>query len=240
MNPLRSLSILSAICATLLLPALSWADSFPRPTVEFSADITMAVDQEAGESPVTGKLYYGKTAERREIEMEGQNSIMITKRDKQASWVLMPEQKAYIVHRGNAGQDLARMMREGKVKLTKLRAEAVNGQPATKYQIDVTDKEGGFFDGFIWLTKENIPVRMDGLSRYQGMTNHLRIEHTNVKIGKQNAALFEIPSGYKLLETPPLPTIPQGAINTQGMTKEQREQVESILKEAQQQSGQGR
>jgi hypothetical protein len=232
MIPIRSFSILCTVCAILLLPGFVRADSYPKPTVEFSADFSMEASQGAGAKAggVTGKLYSSKAAERREMVMGGHKSITIMTRGKPVVLVLIPEQNMYMEQQAPPNKDAERMMKEGDVKLTKLGTETVNGQSATKYHIEVMDKGSKVFDGFLWLTKDNIPVRIDGTSTKQG--GHLRVDHTNIKIGTQDAKLFTVPAGYSKMQMPQMPNMPEG-----GMTKEQRQQMQDMMKQMQKQSG---
>jgi hypothetical protein len=212
----------------LLLPVPVLADSYPKPTVEYSADLSLSVSGGGGSvtpGPMTGKVYDGKTAERRELVMEGHRSVIIMKKGSPTVLVLMPEQQMYMEQTPPPDADPERAMKEGQVTIKKVGSEKVNGQNAVKYKLEAADKTGKVFDGHVWLTKENIPVRMDGTT---GKGGRLRMDYTNIKIGPQNPALFAVPAGYTKMGTPKMPEMSEG-----GMSPEQKKQMEEMIKKMQ-------
>lgn len=201
------------ICGILLCGSLAGAGELPRPAVDYQADVVMQITQGAGGEAmtVTGKLYASGDKERRETTVMGRTSVVITHRDKQMSWVLIPERSMYMEHRSD-GQDAdpyAAWAKAG-VTLTKLGKERINGVEATKYRADVAAQDGHTDTGLLWLTQENIPVRMEAEIAEEG-SDRLRIDYTNIKVGKQDAALFEIPAGYHKMEIPQLGRMPSAA-----------------------------
>ena len=121
--------------ALVLLPFLfvsrASAGEFPIPKVDYSADMVMTGESDSeGESLVVkGKVFSTKDKERREMDVSGQKSIMITRRDKQVVWILMLNEKMYIENpMDKMENDPVRMMKEGQIKLTKLGKEKVNGE----------------------------------------------------------------------------------------------------------------
>ena len=52
------------------------------------------------------------------------------------------------------------------------------------------------------MSKENIMVKMDAVSIEKGEKNRFKTELTNIKIGKQDPALFEIPPGFAKMDMP--------------------------------------
>src|SRR5262245_4164682 len=87
----------SALLPTLLsITALGYAHhataaALPTPSVEYSAD--RIVETDAG--TFEGKVYSAKDRERAETTMQGMQTVMILRRDKQLGWMLMPAQKMY-------------------------------------------------------------------------------------------------------------------------------------------------
>jgi hypothetical protein len=75
--------------------------------------------------------------------------------------------------------------------------ETINGFKTTKSKVVAVKKDGsGKFGGFFWTTKEGITVKMDMLSKESDKKVRMTNELTNLKIEKQDPALFEIPAGY--------------------------------------------
>ncbi len=87
---------------------------------------------------------------------------------------------------------------DGHLERDALGKEVVNGASATKYRIHGTTREGHPFEGTMWMTKHEIPVRV--LSG-QG-TERVRMELSNLVVGPQDSSLFEIPAGYQRFELP--------------------------------------
>ena len=199
------------------------AAEFPYPKVEFSADLTMSIQQAGSEQPyvMQGKIKSAMDKERREVASFGRTTVIISDRKKDQSWTLMPDQKMYMTNQGS--DDPERMIRDGELKLTKLGSEQVNGHSTTKYKIESTDKGQGTFSGHAWFTKQNIPVRFTGTANDGGVRQNIRIDYSNIKVGRQNPKLFVVPADYRPLNTG------MGAPG-QGMTPEQMEQFMKMMK----------
>ncbi|MEH6593435.1 MAG: hypothetical protein V7746_24425, partial [Halioglobus sp.] len=48
-----------------------------------------------------------------------------------------------------------------------------------------------------WFTEHNIPIKMDMVFKVKGENQKMSMAMSNLKIGPQDAALFELPDGYK-------------------------------------------
>jgi len=57
----------------------------------------------------------------------------------------------------------------------------------------------GTAGGFIWITSDGVPVKMDMLSKSGGEKTRITMTLTNLKIGAQDPQLFEVPGDYKAL-----------------------------------------
>lgn len=151
-----------------------------------------------------GHINYTPTRERRETVMDGgEKMITITRRDKKMAWTLMPAEKMYME------MSLAQASAENKadpsqyqIEQTIVGPETVNGINTTKGKIVMTGADGAKMGGFMWLTKENIMVKMDVIAIDKKDKMRIKTELTNLKIGKQDAKLFEIPAGYDKMGMP--------------------------------------
>ena len=77
--------------------------------------------------------------------------------------------------------------------------ETVNGIATTKYAVDKTVAQG-HLAGALWLSDRGIPMRCDGsFTGGNGKVSTVHWELRNVEIGRQDAALFEVPRGYSKL-----------------------------------------
>ena len=82
------------------------------------------------------------------------------------------------------------------VEQTDVGSETINGVKTTKSKVIAAKKDGSKFGGFFWTTKEGVTVKMDLLSKEGDKKFRMASELTNLKIEKQDPALFEIPAGF--------------------------------------------
>ena len=146
-----------------------------------------------------GPCHYTPTRERREMVMGsgGDKMIMITRQDKKVAWTLMPAEKMYMeMSLAQASTKDKTDPSQYKIEQTVVGPETVNGVSTTKSKIIMTGPKGEKMGGFMWVTKENIVVKMDAIAVDKKEKLRFKTELTNLKVGKQDAALFEIPSGY--------------------------------------------
>lgn len=171
-----------------------------EPSVEYSADSYMETAEFTGKS----KVYHAIDKERMDQEMEGEKMSMIIRKDKKVVWTLMPDAMMYMEMKITEGSkenkgDLSNY----KVEETIVGEEVVNGIKATKSKIILTDKKTGEkLGGFWWVSKEGIVVKMDVIAVEKGSKTRIKTELKNLKIGKQDPKLFEIPAGYSKMSMP--------------------------------------
>jgi hypothetical protein len=184
MKLLRSFSLV--LTSALLLPAMSVAAPPPEPKVDYSADSTMETE---GGMTMKSRVYSSPGKQR--IEMGGaEGSVNIIRKDKKVMWQLMGNM--YMEMPMNQSQDPHDM----DVQMTTVGEETVNGVKTTKSKVIATKKDGSKFGGFFWTTKDGITVKMDLLSKEGDKKMRMSQELTNLKVGKQDPKLFEIPPGY--------------------------------------------
>jgi hypothetical protein len=182
-----------AVAAAALVASAAPAGERPawlRPKADYVAHTVMEADGRR----MTGRVWASGDKERRELEVDGRTHVMILRRDRDLVWMLMPEQRMYLeqplgAQDRLAGADLAREA---------LGAEAVNGAAATKYRVHGTAADGHPFEGTLWLTDQDIPVRV---VTGKG-PEHVRIELDRLSVGFVDPARFELPRGWKRFELP--------------------------------------
>lgn len=171
------------------------AAAYDGPQVEYSADSYM----ESAEGVMEGSVYVAPGKERREFVQEGERTIMIMRHDKKVVWMLMPEDKMYME---------MKMPKEGrkddlsgyKMETSTVGPETVNGVKTTKSKMIMTGPKGDKLGGFGWRTKEGIIVKLDAIAVDKKSKERFKIELTNLKVGKQKPAMFEIPSDYTRMD----------------------------------------
>ncbi len=226
---LHFLILLTIVAFTTgLLPRESMASEFPSPKVEFSADMTMTVQEDGKGQPyrIEGKIYSAKGKERREVSSFGRQTVII--KTENETLTLMPEQKMYMKNMGpKSHKDPETMVRDGELQMTKEGSERINDQLTTRYRVESTDNGRQKFTGHAWFTSQNIPVRFKGITSDRDMRHNVEINYYNINIAKQNPKLFAAPSNYRLL-----PTGVTGMGGGPGnMTPEQIEQMKEMMKQ---------
>lgn len=184
--------LLSLLCGIGLVQTGAAATTLPSPTVEYSAD--RVIESEMG--TFNGKVFAAKDKERTENNLRGMQSVMILRRDKQLGWMLMPSHRMY------SQMDLARAQQQSggapsnDVQIENVGTETVEGHATTKYKMLMKDGSAG---GFIWITADGIAIKMDMLSKENGKKSRITMTLTNLRIGPQEAQLFELPSDYNAM-----------------------------------------
>ncbi len=163
----------------------AWAAAGMR---EFSAEMVM---QGEGQS-FQGKIYVGNDKTRLEMPQ----SIVITRIDRNVSWVIMPSQGMYMeqaIDQHMAERTATRY--EGETERVSMGKEAVNGEPAEKFRITYT-LQGSSQTVFQWMGKHEIPLRI------AAPDGSWSVEYRNVQVASQPEHLFEVPDGYQKFAMP--------------------------------------
>lgn len=182
-------TLLFSMIAGLLFSLASNANTIPAPDTEYSGvrQVVMA------EGSFTQTVHHSHGKERSEMQMEGMSMISIIRPDKKLAWQLMPMQKMYMEMDFASAKKMSGKAPDD-VTIEKVGSDILDGINTTKYKILTKDKSAG---GFIWLSPENIPVKMDFLSKEGKDKNRITMTLKNLKVEPQEAALFELPEGYQ-------------------------------------------
>jgi hypothetical protein len=211
------LALLAA--AVAIIPGSSHAAGLAPASVEYSADRHVTTGSGEG---MTGKIHAAPGKERNEF---GQGAVSIMRMDKKVMWTLMPEQKKYMEHKfgeATAKRDPGNIQ-DCDVKQTAAGEETIEGFKTRKSTIEVSCPGKEKFGGTMWITKENIVMRMETEVKTSGAKKEkFRTELKNLKVGKQDPALFEIPAGYEKFEVPSIGNIQQ-MMRDQAAKEEQRQ-----------------
>ena len=183
------ISFFISISTGLLIAQPSTAETIPAPDTEYSGirQVVMA------EGSFTQTVHHSHGKERSEMQMEGMSMISIIRPDKNVAWQLMPMQNMYMEMDMNSAKKMSGKAPDD-VTIEKMGSEMLDGINTTKYKLLMKDKSAG---GFIWLSPENIPVKMDFLSKEGKEKQRITMTLKNLKVEPQEAALFELPAGYQ-------------------------------------------
>lgn len=178
--------------SVLMLAAAAQAAPPPVLGTGYSANRRIETDQGVFE----GSIAAAPGMERSEIRMGGMSTVMILRSDRKVAWMLMPAQNMYQeMDFAQAAQQAGSVAQE-QLELEEVGSEAIQGIAATKYKFRMKDGSAG---GFLWYSREGIPLKMDLLSTSGRKKSRITVTLDDVKVGAQDPALFELPAGYTRL-----------------------------------------
>lgn len=174
------------------------AAGLAEPKVEYSAD--QIAGSEGG--TVKSRVFHAPGKQRMDMEEGGGKQFIITRADRKLIWIVMPEQKMYMEKSPEEGKKERRDLADCSFTQKAAGKETVNGIDAAKSEIEVSCPDKSEYSGTMWTSKEGILVKMDAVAKGKGSKGRFRMELKNLKIGKQDGKLFEVPPGYQLIKMP--------------------------------------
>ncbi|OGX29825.1 MAG: hypothetical protein A2705_00895 [Omnitrophica WOR_2 bacterium RIFCSPHIGHO2_01_FULL_52_10] len=180
----KMFNVLSVVFVSMLLPTIR------AEAQEFSAQMI----SRTGKETVNAKIYVAQD----KVRMEMPESVMIIRRDKNLSWMLMPADKMYMEHPVDmSSSPKVSKNFDGEIERVAMGTEAVDGQPAEKFQVTYPEK-GKNVSVYQWLRGGEIPIKVEAVDGTWSM------EYEDLKTGPQPADLFEVPAEYEKFAMPGL------------------------------------
>jgi hypothetical protein len=177
------------------LPAVAGrasAETLGDAHVGFSAERILIIN---GQSYV-GKMWHMPGEQRHEQDLPAMKPVFILRAGNAFGDVILPQ--LHTVIQFALPKELSLLGDPGLLRKPVAR-EIVNGVATTKYAVE-EDSPAGRTMGSLWLSREGIPMRCDAqFDTGNGKPSTIHWELRHVKLGKQDAALFEIPPGYAKL-----------------------------------------
>jgi hypothetical protein len=141
-------------------------------------------------------IHHAPGKESMEMDIGGMQSRVIIRRDLGKSYSIMPSMGTYremplddATKQANQAMNLQSVEEVGR--------EDVNGFSATKYKTKFKD-DSGKGAGFMWITDEGIPIKMDMIYASRKMKGQrFKLELKDLVLRKQDPALFELPAGLQ-------------------------------------------
>ena len=155
-----------------------------QPKVDYSADWHM----ETAEGQQLGKVFHSAGLERRELDQGGEKMIIIMRPDKKLVWNLMPSQQMYMEMAQGKDKPRKDDVDQYDIEQTPAGEETLNGVRTTKSKIIMKEKKpgGAKLGGFWWMTREGVMLKMDMLAIDKGSKERIKMELSNLQIGKQD------------------------------------------------------
>jgi hypothetical protein len=182
-----------------LTAAPASAETLGDARVGFSAERVLVID---GQSYV-GRMWHMPGEQRHEQDLPALRPIFILRAGSAIGDIILP--KLHTVVEFALPQELSILGAPALLRKP-VGQETVNGIATTKYDLDEKMPQGRAV-GSLWLSQDGIPMKCDArLATGKGKVSTIRWELRHVKIGAQDAALFEIPHDYAKL--PPEAVVP--------------------------------
>jgi len=160
--------------------------------VGFSAERVLVIDGQR----YVGKMWHMPGEQRHEQDLPALKPVFILRSDSAIGDIILPQ--LHTVVEFALPKELS-ILGDPDLLRKPVGQETVNGIATTKYSVDQATPQGHTV-GSLWLSAEGIPMKCDAqFAGKKGKVSTIRWELTHVRIGAQDAALFEVPSGYAKL-----------------------------------------
>ena len=185
-----------AIAAAMLVaggPALAF--DYANPTKPYYSEAVM----KQGDRSVPVKTWYSADKVKMEVSNGGRQLVLIADRMAKTLTLILPGRKGYFI-RPMPQDTFGPLGKTGPGKgmaFEKVGEEAVNGTKAVKYKVSGKNAGGSAFDGHLWITADNIIVRLDGRQTAAGKEQAIRVDVKVLKMGPHDAKVFTVPEGYR-------------------------------------------
>lgn len=161
--------------------------------VSYTADFTVSSDK----GTYNGTVWHALGRERRDFGTAGGGQTVLLRRDTDSAYLMKPSGRWYVGLGFQAVGALAGGIDSLVVDRRRVRDESVGGIRATRYKVAATGPKGARFDGDAWFSKEDILVRAQGwLSEGGGKETQVEMSMSNLRVGRVDERMFELPSGW--------------------------------------------
>lgn len=183
-----------AILVAMLSPisAAALAETLGDARVGFSAERVLVIN---GQNYV-GKMWHIPGLQRHEQDLPAIKPVFLLRAESPVGDVILPQ--LHTVIEFAIPKELS-LLGDPNLLRKAVGQETVNGIATTKYAVD-EDTALGRATGALWLSQDGIPMKCDAnFEEKSGKVSTIHWELRHVKIGKQDAVLFEVPPGYAKL-----------------------------------------
>jgi hypothetical protein len=190
----------SRMLVVLVLALAAWPAAGARAAllgdaaVSYRADSTVTVN---GRS-YAGAVFHIPGRDRHEQQIQGVAEVVILDGTAMRGWLVLPGLSSYVEF---TFPQLMAELRAQTLLQAPVGRDTVNGVRTTKYRIDHTSADGLHARGFAWVSADGVLMRLDGTVAQPGASRPtaIRFELDNLRLGRQDRALFELPPGLMQL-----------------------------------------
>lgn len=181
--------------AALAFPAMTAERALDLldPAVSFTADFQVSGDKGAYQ----GTVWHTPGRERRDFGTKDGGQAVILRRDTDSAYLLKPSGHWYVGLGFAAVGALAGGVDTLTVERIRVGTDTIAGLKAIRYKVSGVGPKGSRFDGHAWFSAEGIMLKAAGtLSGGDGRKSEVQTSLSNVRIGKVDERVFELPSGW--------------------------------------------
>lgn len=187
----RRLSLAVFLALALALPAR--AAALLDAPVSFSATRTVVVDGKT----YTGPMFHEPGRERDDQRLGAMDLDFILDGPSSQGFLVAPSIKTYVSF---PFPPLLSALIDAQMEKTPVGDEMIDHVPTTKYRVDKTTADGNHGEGFVWVSKRGVLMRLDGVVVAPGgHKTKIAMQLANVKEGPQRPELFAPPVGMNEL-----------------------------------------
>lgn len=175
--------------------------------ISFSAMRTVAIDGK----PYTGPMFHEPGRERDEQKIGAMDMTFILDGQSSQGFLVVPSVKTYVAF--PFPPMLLALIDAEMEKQKPVGEEMIDKTPTTKYRVEKTTSDGTHGEGFVWVSKRGVLMRLDGLvTSPSGHKTKIAMKLANVKEGPQRPELFAPPVGMNELPFQALAPLLNGII----------------------------
>ncbi|HEX3971099.1 MAG TPA: hypothetical protein VHX19_07235 [Stellaceae bacterium] len=175
--------------------------------ISFSATRTVTIDGK----PYTGAMFHEPGRERDEQKLGAMEMAFILDGQSGQGFLVVPSVKTYVTF--PFPPMLMALVDAQMEKQQPVGEEKIDKTPTTKYRVEKTTPDGSHGEGFVWISKRGVLMRLDGVvTSPSGHKTKIAMKLADVKEGPQKPELFAPPAGMNELPFQALAPLLQGII----------------------------
>jgi hypothetical protein len=193
------------VALVLALPAR--AAALLDAPISFSATRTVTIDGK----PYTGTMFHAPGRERDEQKLGAMDMAFILDGQSEQGFLVVPSVKTYVTF--PFPPMLMALVDAQMEKQQPVGEERIDKTPTTKYRVEQTTPDGSHGEGFVWISKRGVLMRLDGVvTSPSGRKTKIAMKLADVKEGPQKPELFAPPAGMNELPFQALAPLLNGII----------------------------
>lgn len=193
------------VALVLALPAQ--ATALLDAPVSFSATRTVTIDGK----PYTGATFHEPGRERDEQKLGAMEMAFILNGPASQGFLVVPSIKTYVTF--PFPPMLSALVDAEVAKQKPVGEEPVDNIPTIKYRVDTTTSDGSRGEGFVWVSKRGVLMRLDGVvTSPSGRKTKIAMKLADFKEGPQRPELFARPANMNELPFQALAPLLNGVI----------------------------